>query len=238
MPAGIEIYNDDNVFQIDGKYKNLVLVKKTTVTVQPSATNTVQYLDAAYRHTVSSSDVVVAIGCLDNKYVHAFKAGGLSYYFSVVDTAATITIYEFRKISETPVGNYGLLVYNETGELIFDALQKPMRVVAATAMDMWNPSTQITASNDIAVNSGRKYAFALSHFGTYFKGISAPIGPPGGPTITSQFICTPGVQYVTASNAVRVGGQIVATNRENFAPGNFDYGASRLTGFVIDVTHY
>lgn len=238
MPLGLEVYNDDGVFQIDNKYKNLVLVKKTTFTLQPAATNTIQYLNAAYRFTAAASANVIAISCPKNQKVNIFKAGGLSYYFSTISAATTVTVYEFSKISNTPAGNYGLVVYNDAGELIFDALQKPMRVVAATALEMWNPTTQITASQDLTVKAGRDYAFVLSEFGTYFKGFGGPIGPGGGQVIASQFIATPAVQHITASNVIRLGGEIVARNNENFSTYNFDYGASRLAGFVIDVTAY
>lgn len=86
----------------------------------------------------------------------------------------SVTIYVFDAMPPTP-SNYGLQVYNEQGELVYDALSKPLRItqykrgeaIISTPMEPLN----------IPLGS-EEYAYGNSSFVGSMIGIITPLAPP------------------------------------------------------------
>ena len=235
MEAGLQVLNDHSTFQIDSKYKNLVLIRKTQVTVNPSPSNTVQYLNNAHRYTAAYTNSVVAVSTPSAQPIAVLKASDLAYYITTIGSAAvSIIVYEFRPIIEGAQGSLGLNVYDAQGVLIFDALQPPMRVVAGADASVWNITTAVAQSTHIAVANQRSYAFVLAHFDCFCQNERFPI-PTGYRYL--QRIVAPSIFYDVANSRITLSGELIATNQEPIAT-TFEYGGARLAGFVIDITDY
>jgi hypothetical protein len=149
MTAGLTIFNSHNTVQIDENYRNL-FVKTSGLNGIPSASGityplcSVQCADFAVSYTLTNStDVSYSVG----------KKGSADYKWWVWDLAVA------------PVGDYGFQVYNASGQLVFDALQQPMRIVdyqVFTSLAEWE-------NISITYPAGRQYAVIFGTYPSRFK---------------------------------------------------------------------
>lgn len=132
MPAGLQVYNSDGVFQIDGEFKNLCLRSKVTVTCNVATSNGVNnnYASAAQNYS-GISNLVIALRSSAPCLVYWISA--TQYVILSSTNGASVTVYLF---GDPPAagGSSGLQVYNAAGQLVFDSDQKYMRVAGFEIM--------------------------------------------------------------------------------------------------------
>lgn len=169
MPAGIIVYNDNNIIQIDSDYKNLCLRSKVTVTcnVAYSVGATSIYSCAAQNYS-GITNLTIALRSTEQVMIFWISAT----QFSIVSptNGASVTVYLFGDppaVSE----NAGLQIYNSAGGLVFDASRRYMRVVDIIV------DTNHTGTN--VYPAGKTYATVLSG-GYWGRAITtgAPLGSP------------------------------------------------------------
>ena len=155
MNSGITIYNDQDKIQVDQDYQNLFLINKQ---VMPGITTTQSFtfdrasMDSIYALSVTpkvaDAEAVNAnygfpgniLNYADASYKLPTVRGGFSVdgtqlkivlyipsSFTPPPSGMTVTLYEFPTL-RAPSAKYGLNILNANGDLIFDGLQKPLRV--------------------------------------------------------------------------------------------------------------
>lgn len=155
MNAGITIYNDQNKIQVDQDYQNLFLINKrvmTGLTATQSFTFDRISMDSIYALSVTpkvaDAEAINAnygfsgniLNYADASYKLPTVRGGFSEdgtqlkiilyippSFTPPPSGMTVTLYEFSTL-RAPSAKYGLNIFNANGDLIFDGLQKPLRV--------------------------------------------------------------------------------------------------------------
>lgn len=130
MPSGLQVFNENGGFIIDGTYMNLCLAKKETKSSQPQGNfNQISFSYLASDPT--EIPPVLAISC-DKRVIISgpvVSAGG-QYDWLVISYAgpATATGYIFRGPPATG-GNHGMQVFNDSGALVFDSTFPYMRII-------------------------------------------------------------------------------------------------------------
>jgi len=159
MPAGFYSKTDGGVFQIDGTYRNLFLRYKTTLTTTSafgggmftgSLTSVANYGSVA--------NAVIAVRCSYGATVYYNSPSTHDFQIAVQGPiGTTVDVYVFGEPAAAGA-SYGLQVWNDSGQLVFDALQKPMRVVGQLVTP--------TLGSTISTPSGRTCACVI-HGGFY-----------------------------------------------------------------------
>lgn len=167
MPAGLQVYNSDGVFQIDGEFKNLCLRSKVTVTCNVATSNGTNnnYASAAQNYS-GITNLVIALRSSATCMVYWVSA---TQFVIISDTnGASVTVYLF---GDPPAasGTSGLQVYNATGQLVFDSDRQYMRVAGFQIM-----SAHFATYNYPA---GKTYATIAS--GGFWGRTIATGAPPG-----------------------------------------------------------
>lgn len=172
MPAGLVVYNDDNILQIDGEFKNLCLRSKVTVTCNTAVTsgNSTFYRSGAQSYS-GISNLVIAVRSSVNCMV--YWVSSTQYVIYAETSGASVTVYLFGD-PPAPTSDYGLRVYNDAGEVVFDAAREYMRVVDFKVL---STSTQ---EGSESYPSGRTYAVVLS--GGFWGRCIATGAPSGSPS--------------------------------------------------------
>lgn len=137
MPAGIQVFNDSGIVQIDGTYSNLQLIAKgtTTTTMQLLQYNTQP--NGTYYYTTPVAFVsfvanspVFAVGGPVAASVISTSVSGSTWTVGVVTPAGTASFdwYVFDQAA-TVGSNVGFQVFNDSGVLVFDAQAKYLKVL-------------------------------------------------------------------------------------------------------------
>lgn len=152
MPAGLIIHNEFGTVQIDDTSPNLSFKDKGNVPMIIDANTTIA-LPTAVSGTVMALSCPVYCQLAAATEVHAALRVGLY--------PTNVLWWRFGPPIE-PGANYGLVVRDAAGALMFDATQKPARVVDAV---------QIPIGNNFYTSrtypAGRDYAVLLSD--TFFR---------------------------------------------------------------------
>lgn len=131
MPAGLQVYGSHGVFQIDGTFKNLALRAKysvvTTAALGSVGVTANQSKTDIFSHT-GITNPVVAVRCTTQGATLYWLSGSQFQIACNGAVGTAIDIYVFGDPIPSVGGKY-LQVYNASGELVFDAGQKYMRVV-------------------------------------------------------------------------------------------------------------
>lgn len=131
----------------------------------------------------------------------------------------------------------GFVLYDEAGNVIFDALQKPMKIVGV--LDWYYYSSGNPTS--ISVPAGKRYAVAVTGPQAHMVCGSVNESPSFRDTLLNNFYnsgCAGGV----SGSAVTMGYKCLINTQpghgtENVGDG-YDYGSPVSVGVVLDVTNY
>lgn len=158
MAVGLQVINDNGVYQIDDTYKNIQLISKTSVTAMTQVSSGTLYngIKSYWYYDIvvsSATNPVVALNGNTTQYliVGAVNISGSTYTYRVFsDQDVDFTYYVFDV--PTTSGTVGLEVYNSSGELQFTATRGPFK-----------PVTQVTTVNldndkSTTLASGKTYA--------------------------------------------------------------------------------
>lgn len=162
---GLQVFGEHGVAQIDGNYRNLVLINKQTMTLPlapPTALSSVKY-------TKLRADSIVAVRKLSNygttyeTVISVFNvrstAGGDQVWVLGNNDINTmdVIVYEFAFNTTASNTGYGLVVRNASNEVVFNSNDKPLKVVG-----MSRSSDPILSNRpSITLPSDRDYAVAL-----------------------------------------------------------------------------
>lgn len=124
MPAGIKIINDSGTILIDDTFPTLVVRAKGVATIGgDGSVNIGSPLGAGVPLTIALRCSSV-VGVKYFPYIEGYSGG--HYLFG--SPGATVEWWAFD-VPVNPVANYGLIVRNSAGQLMFDALSQFLRVV-------------------------------------------------------------------------------------------------------------
>lgn len=136
MQAGLKVFNEGNVIQIDSTFSNHQLIQKKTVT----ATN--QYFTwGVYAFNAVSAIQPMAVISFDaNEPLVAYYSTNMAALMSTQRRGNTWTltfwcpdwgsveVFVFDKAKISP-SKYGMQVFDESGKLVFDAVNKYARII-------------------------------------------------------------------------------------------------------------
>lgn len=137
MPAGLQVFNNDSIIQIDGAYSNLQL------TLKGSASSTMQTLgyqtnpngtyfrDTPIAYvTFSGATPVFALSGPSTASVVSTSVSGSQWTVGVVTPGGPASFDWFVFDKAAPFSsNSGLQVFNDSSVLVFDAYAKYMKVI-------------------------------------------------------------------------------------------------------------
>jgi len=152
MAVGLRIFNDNGISQISDIHKNMFLIAKGTV--QSSNSNSdpryaIQYGD--FIQVTSPDPVFFAATAPGGAIAHLIEITGNTYKGAVLYGihGQPATWYAFSYPRNLPT-NLGLQVFNAQGSLMYDAAQKPLRLIHQSIINVpWGsvfPQPSFTAS--------------------------------------------------------------------------------------------
>lgn len=227
MAAGLKVQAQDgsNVLQIDDTHQNLFLRAKgrATSTFRPSPSYDYSTVTGIMVSGVQLFCPIVVISAPQLSQCAPINRGNgsVELQFSMnAGVGAVADWWLFDTLGNAEKSTQGLLVWNAAGKLQYDALKKPLRVVAATR----------GASAGGTYPAGRAYAGIVSGGG----GTRAIPGTeiPGQPSTPAG--------YIVLTGGVRVSGTTVtAASYQVFGgQGNSLNGQYDVQLLVADVTNY
>lgn len=130
MPEGIQVINDSGILQIDSTYRNLCL--KTAGVAVTSTLST--EIPASYIDVSISNSVAPLLGftaTTEGVTCTVISVVGSTVVFRIFSQGAVGTSIPYY-VFDVPDGtgsNFGMQVYNASGQLCFDAAKKYMRIL-------------------------------------------------------------------------------------------------------------
>lgn len=139
MPTGFQSIGDAGIYQIDADYRNMLLIKSGQFTADNAATvrdawfndnvttwqNTTQYAMMAVR-AVSPNMLTLTAG--------AWRSGMKvpSFFYPQAGQSHTFQYYIYDLVGPNPAHTYGMQVFNPSGQLVYSALDHPLKIIAYT----------------------------------------------------------------------------------------------------------
>ena len=162
MPAGFLSVNDSNTVQIDENYFNLVLTRAGTTPRIGTGHS------AYYRIPVTDNRTIIAFrpsadGNTGVRFIGTTVVSGTRYYNYRVwhvtngyNLIANLQYYMFSPI-DGPGANFGMQVFNEDEELVYDATRFPCKPIHFYGPGLLS-SASTTGRINTSLGSGRTYA--------------------------------------------------------------------------------
>ena len=165
--AGIQIFGSHGLFQIDGTYRNLALRSKLTVNTTSSLGASLgSVTDVLNLPTGTTTPVIAVRGGTNAATVYWLNVGTGQYQVMTnAPVGTSLTIYLFAESAPSTSGS-GLRVFDASGAVVFDSMQKYMRVAGIVVSSALGQS--------IALPSGRAYALAVTG-GFYSNAVAVPV---------------------------------------------------------------
>ena len=114
MAAGITIYNDNNILQIDGNFKNLHLSRKIAITKTGS-----------FSGSFADGEVLAAVGGTTSQTINAYCINRPGGWTCVVNGYTSgMAVYVFTTKPTQSVSGVGLQVFDENGNIVYDSNDK------------------------------------------------------------------------------------------------------------------
>jgi hypothetical protein len=220
MTAGLQIFNANNVLQIDQDTLNFVLTNKGTATLTTDASWPVDPLQSA-TITITGTNPLFAFASPYDICVLRTTVSGSSftYYITSVNcpNGGTVPYYVFDKANAAAISeHFGLEIFDASGNVVYHSGLKPLRIVGATSTYGIN-----------TLPSGPTYAVIQQNFEFRHTGIDTHI---------SNTHVTSVSRAMTNANVISVG----LTTYENFTNTSpivlSDFGAGAW--IFTDVTNY
>lgn len=203
MGAGFQCFNDDGIVQVDGDYRNHALTRAQAFGASPglqaisvAGTNPMMFVRSDGRVNVTDRR---QNGNVFTFYFYAQQAGGQIYIFDWSDEQS----------------NVGMQVFDDSGQLVFDAGQYYLRVVAMEVL-----TARYTGSSEFKSRPGKMLAFLATGLAfDYFT---------DGQTVNRSF------SYLTGGS----GGYYVNQSVDSYYSSVSMDGGSSAYCLVADVTYY
>jgi hypothetical protein len=134
MPAGIQIFNDSGVLQIDETYINYVLISKGTATTNQSSPNyswssrPVYYVEITATGRTAPMIALKASQGAEVFVVNGSVSSG-TWKWRIVGGANNVSFdYYIFDVAPVSTDTFGVAIYNAAGDPVFHSSQKPLRV--------------------------------------------------------------------------------------------------------------
>lgn len=118
MPAGLEIFNESNHYQIDSDFTNLALIRKGSGVSQRYTNGSVTMTRPSRIVVTLQPNEIIAFACLQPCGI-AYRQGTNVYVHCDAEEGVLIEYWIFAAGSEQ--SSFGLQVFNEAGGLTFDS---------------------------------------------------------------------------------------------------------------------
>ena len=137
MPAGLQVFNDSGIVQIDGTYSNLQLTAKGTASTSMQNLSYFTQANGTFRYNTPYTTVsftgntpVFAVSGDSTVSVVSTSVSGSVWTVGIItpNGPASFEWYVFDEASSSG-GNYGLQVFNDSGVLVFDSSNKYFRQI-------------------------------------------------------------------------------------------------------------
>lgn len=132
MPAGIQVFNDAGIFQIDSEYTNFRLTGVQTLNFPGPGGAPPELFAGVVSTIITGNTPLVAVRSsvfCSIAMIRQFSPTSFLVRAAAVDTApGSVTLYIFDQSPPTP-GNCGLQVWNGSGTQVYDSNDKSLRVV-------------------------------------------------------------------------------------------------------------
>lgn len=174
MSYGLAIYNKDNMLVINGTYRNMVLRQKVIVTAVRDLPAIAGIFSSQYRMSTtlypnSLLAVRAALPSHRDKPISLRQTRGewiIDVYTGGTNTSIDIEVFVFgydESDYAATTTSYGLLLYNESGKLIFDSERKYIKILqymyAALGNDISNGSVAVGNIHAATVQFSGDYAY-------------------------------------------------------------------------------
>lgn len=147
MSAGFQVFGSHGFAQIDGKTVNLALTGRGQITMPAggmAGQGAESILDIAPQISVTGINPMLCIRSTEKAIaLGVVTRAGSTFSYTLIGRStpapAVVDWYVFDSPSLLPPSKYGMQVFNEQGQLVFDAQQAPMRVVAVGSIPAGSP---------------------------------------------------------------------------------------------------
>ena len=192
MPAGFQTFNETGNVQIDANFKNMEFRSKGTFSIAPTNAPNGGGVTSTYTVRFTGQAPILAIVCSSYCYVGTYIEGAETLFVIVNAENATITgeYFIFDVADNTQSSNSGLQVFNELGQLVFDANKRYMKV-----LDYYEAVgvTQVQTRS----YGGKKIAWVMTDYGYTWS----VLGPPNDPGSTTYRMIINMTDCATTSNS-------------------------------------
>lgn len=225
MPAGLQIYNSNNVLTIDSTYQNMQLLSKVTAIFdRPESTSRINDMAIAQIPDIPSGSLVAisssfpVVRILNRSFIRA----------PLANMNQSATVYVFGPATNVPApSGYGLQVFTEDGRLAFDSGFRYMRVAGMFSVgDVRSPGQN---------NSFGQKVFAVAQSSPVLYSTLRASGGGADPNGTGANVGYVGTY--TTENGVGWG-TIRTTTNTVFGDGVALYARGSSSALVLDVTNY
>lgn len=129
MEAGLQIYNTSGNVQIDSKFKNLAVIQKGEV--QLIGTDVEWTGGAKTKITVAGTNPLIAIQSTVRMRTRRLREanGSYSFYFNLSQNVTPPKVKYWIFDEPVSVGTFGLQVFDQSAQLVFDSSREYMKVV-------------------------------------------------------------------------------------------------------------
>lgn len=169
MPAGITVFNTNNIVQVDETYRNLLLVASGQFTASTANANADLWwtqFQSIWQKLTPQAIMAVRTTTYPglNLNIGSYRGGLKVCNFSFRRDMADIP-FQFYIYDNVPPNsnNFGMQVFNASGQLIYDALDYPLKVIAAVDTEL------IGLSPTLYAGSNANLAYASSGGGFNFS---------------------------------------------------------------------
>ncbi|MHA6196818.1 hypothetical protein ACX3YG_20910 [Pseudomonas wadenswilerensis] len=218
MSVGLEVLNGNDRVLIDSKYKNHFLRQKVTVS---TAKPTYNWIGSVARVTIT--DAVCPIVLWRSAAGFGFYSltwqgsNAIASLHTPSGPGTSVTFYVFDTGVPSHSG-YGLQVYNDQGELVYDALAKPLRIKSYVR----GQGSLTTAMDPLNIPLAGEYAYGSGSF------IGSIIGIMSGLILSYQVIHV--FRYLVESGGV--------LKQQQFTPYSFESKAGFDTSTQFENTTF
>lgn len=170
MPAGLNVYMDEGVLQLDSAMKTSVLVFKTTYAGPYYNDGNTVYIGVWYNFEViiPGAAKYIFFSSSVKRVVALFKKSGTKYTFRT-NVQGSLEIFGFADGAAVSAGKSGLQLFDENGVLTFDSDSQFMRISDAFLCGQDDNSLNGGVTRPWP-KSGRKYAAGIGFYGKRWRG--------------------------------------------------------------------
>lgn len=213
MPSGFEVINPETGSTlIDSVYSQMAFIVKQTFTSLPVGNFTFVMTSPIAPLVAFNSNQYVSFGGVDI----SGSTWSFTFYNTVDGTNATVYGFDFTKKAITNPSTYGLQTFDESGNLLYDAVAGRY-MNAPVISECETPYTEATIAT---VPSGKTYATALV-------------------TDSYYFVMSPGIAFTDFPTAKIIGSSVMTASRRVFlGAGPSASGSVKGLWAVIDVTGF